>query len=75
MSVVPINIEGMDSSEVANILDREYGIAVRPGLHCAPLAHKAIGTEKLGAVRFGVGPFNKKKDIMAAVKALKELAG
>jgi cysteine desulfurase/selenocysteine lyase len=65
----------MDSSEVANILDREYGIAVRPGLHCAPLAHKAIGTEKLGAVRFGVGPFNKKKDIMAAVKALKELAG
>lgn len=75
IGVVPINIEGMDSSEVANILDREYGIAVRPGLHCAPLAHKAIGTEKLGAVRFGVGPFNKKKDIMAAVKALKELAG
>jgi cysteine desulfurase/selenocysteine lyase len=75
IGVVPINIEGMDSSEVANIMDREYGIAVRPGLHCAPLAHKAIGTEKLGAVRFGVGPFNKKKDIMAAVKALKELAG
>jgi cysteine desulfurase/selenocysteine lyase len=75
IGVVPINIEGMDSSEVANILDREYGIAVRPGLHCAPLAHKAIGTEKLGAVRFGVGPFNKKKDIMAAAKALKELAG
>ena len=75
IGVVPINIEGMDSSEVANILDREYGIAVRPGLHCAPLAHKAIGTEKLGAVRFGVGPFNKKKDLMAAVKALKELAG
>jgi cysteine sulfinate desulfinase/cysteine desulfurase-like protein len=38
------------------------------------LAHKAIGTEKIGAVRFGVGPFNKKADIMAAVKALNEIA-
>lgn len=72
--VVPVNIEGMDSSEVANILDREYGIAVRPGLHCAPLAHKAIGTEKIGAVRFSLGPFNKRKDIRAAVKALNEIA-
>ena len=72
--VVPINIEGMDSSEVANILDSSYSIAVRPGLHCAPLAHKAIGTEKIGAVRFGVGPFNKKSDIMEAVKALNEIS-
>ena len=72
--VVPINIEGMDSSEVANILDSSYGIAVRPGLHCAPLAHKAIGTEKIGAVRFGVGPFNKRSDIMEAVKALYEIS-
>ena len=72
--VVPINIEGMDSSEVANILDSSYGIAVRPGLHCAPLAHKAIGTEKIGAVRFGVGPFNKRADIMEAVKALYEIS-
>ena len=74
IGVVPINIEGMDSSEVANILDAEYSIAVRPGLHCAPLAHKAIGTEKLGAVRFGVGPFNNNADIFAAVKALNEIA-
>ena len=72
--VLPVNIEGMDSSEVANILDSIYNIAVRPGLHCAPLAHKAIGTEKIGAVRFGVGPFNKKSDIMAAVKALNEIS-
>jgi cysteine desulfurase family protein len=74
IGVVPINIEGMDSSEVANILDTEYNIAVRPGLHCAPLAHKAIGTEKLGAVRFGIGPFNKSNDILVAVKALNEIA-
>ncbi len=73
IGVVPINIIGMDSSEVANILDTEYNIAVRPGLHCAPLAHKAIGTEKLGAVRFGIGPFNNISDIRAAVKALNEI--
>lgn len=72
--VVPINIEGIDSSEVAYRLDTEYGIAVRPGLHCAPLAHKTIGTEKVGAVRFGVGPFNKKTDIILAVKALNEIS-
>jgi cysteine desulfurase family protein len=75
IGVVPINIQGIDSSEVANILDGKYNVAVRPGLHCAPLAHKAIGTEKLGAVRFSVGPFNKESDIMAAVKALNEITG
>lgn len=73
--VVPVNIEDIDSSEVAFRLDTDYGIAVRPGLHCAPLAHKTIGTEKTGAVRFSVGPFNKKSDIMAAVKALDEISG
>lgn len=72
--VVPINIEGIDSSEVAYKLDAEYGIAVRPGLHCAPLAHKTIGTDKIGAVRFGVGPFNTKADILAAVNALNEIS-
>ncbi|HHZ02427.1 MAG TPA: aminotransferase class V-fold PLP-dependent enzyme [Tissierellia bacterium] len=74
IGVVPVNIEGMDSSEVATLLDTKYKIAVRPGLHCAPLAHKAIGTDKIGAVRFGLGPFNKKSDIMAAVKALNEIS-
>ncbi len=75
IGAVPVNIEGLDSSEVANILDSSYNIAVRPGIHCAPLAHKAIGTEKLGAVRFSVGPFNKKSDIIKAVKALNEISG
>lgn len=72
--VVPINIEGMDSSEVAYILDTEYNIAVRPGLHCAPLAHKTIGTDKIGAVRFAVGPFTKNTEILSAVKALNEIS-
>jgi cysteine desulfurase family protein len=72
--VVPVNIKGIDSSEVAYRLDTEYGIAVRPGLHCAPLAHKTIGTEKIGAVRFGIGPFNTRADIMSAVKALNNIS-
>ncbi|MDD4779999.1 MAG: aminotransferase class V-fold PLP-dependent enzyme [Tissierellia bacterium] len=72
--VVPINIINMDSSEVSYLLDTKYSIAVRSGLHCAPLAHKTLGTEKIGAVRFSVGPFNTKKDIIAAVKALNEIS-
>lgn len=72
--VVPINIINKDSSEVAYILDNKYKIAVRPGLHCAPLAHKAIGTDKLGAVRFSVGPFNKKLEIITAINALNEIS-
>ncbi len=72
--VVSVNIDGIDSSELAFKLDTEYNIAVRPGLHCAPLAHKTIGTEKIGVVRFSVGPFNKMADIKAAIKALKEIS-
>lgn len=72
--VVSVNLENVDSSELAFMLDTEYGIAVRPGLHCAPLAHKTIGTENVGAVRFSVGPFNEMTDIKAAVNALKEIA-
>ncbi|NYB73018.1 aminotransferase class V-fold PLP-dependent enzyme [Sedimentibacter hydroxybenzoicus DSM 7310] len=72
--VVSVNLESVDSSELAFMLDTEYGIAVRPGLHCAPLAHKTIGTENIGAVRFSVGPFNEMTDIKAAVNALKEIA-
>ena len=72
--VVSVNLEDVDSSELAFMLDTEYGIAVRPGLHCAPLAHKTIGTENIGAVRFSVGPFNGMSDIKAAVKALKKIS-
>lgn len=71
---LPINVEGVDSSEVAYILDDKYDIAVRPGKHCAPLAHETIGTEILGAVRLSVGPFSKEEDIIKAVAALNEIS-
>lgn len=73
-SVVCLNILGKDSSEVAYILDSKYNIAVRPGLHCAPLAHKTIGTDKIGAVRFSISVFTRKEEIMYAVKALNEIS-
>lgn len=72
--VVALNIKDADSSEVSYILDDEYDIAVRPGLHCAPLAHKSIGTFEQGVVRFSFGPFNTHDEIEHAIKALKEIA-
>ncbi len=72
--VVAMNIMGMDSSEVSYILDEKYDIATRPGLHCAPLAHKTIGTFEQGVVRFSFGPFNTHEEIEKAIKAIKEIS-
>lgn len=72
--VVTLNIVGMDSAEVAMILDEEYGISVRAGGHCAPLMHKALGTEKTGAVRFSFSYFNTEEEVEVAARAIKELA-
>ena len=72
--VVSLNIANMDSSETSHILDDKYDIAVRPGLHCAPLAHKTIGTLNQGSARFSFGLFNTFDEIDYAIKALKEIA-
>lgn len=71
--VVALNIKDEDSSEVSYILDDKYNIAVRPGLHCAPLAHKTIGTFKQGVVRFSFGFENTHDEIEFAIKALKDI--
>lgn len=73
-AVVSLNIRDVDSSEVSYLLDEEYDIAVRPGLHCAPLAHKTIGTFEQGVIRFSFGLFNTHKEIEYGIKALKEIA-
>lgn len=72
--VVALNIKDADSSEVSYILDEEYDIAVRPGLHCAPLAHKTIGTFEQGVVRFSFGYENTYEEVEFAIKALKDIA-
>lgn len=73
LPVVAFNLEGLDSLEVAAILDSHYGIAVRAGYHCAALAHRSLGTENTGAVRASFGYFNGDKDAEALVTALREI--
>lgn len=71
---VSITLDHMDCSQVAFLLDRKYGIAVRPGLHCAPLAHQALGTFPQGSVRFSFGIFNTLEEVEAAICAVRELS-
>lgn len=71
--VVSLNVEGKTSADVSFILDNEFDIATRPGLHCAPLAHKTIGTFDQGTVRFSFGYFNTKDEVDKAVEALKSI--
>jgi len=75
IAVLAFNLEGMDASDVGTMLDVDHGIACRTGLHCAPLVHEQMGTDKLhGAVRFGIGPFNTEEHIKTAVGAVAEIA-
>ncbi len=73
-AIVTLNIRDYGSSEVADALARDYGIAVRSGAHCAPRMHAALGTEKQGAVRFSFGWFNTDDEVDAAIAAVKEIA-
>ena len=73
-AVIAMNIGDMDSGEVTFILDDEYDIATRSGIHCSPLAHTTLGTLGQGAVRFSIGYFNTTYDIDKAIKALKKIS-
>ena len=72
--IVTLNVRDYDSGEVSDALSSEYGIATRPGAHCAPLMHKALGTVEQGAVRFSFSHYNTEEEINFAVSALRELA-
>jgi selenocysteine lyase/cysteine desulfurase len=74
IGVVSFNIQGISPSEVGLLLDDKYEIMCRVGLHCAPAAHKSIGTFPDGTVRFGLGTFTTEDDIDAAVEAVSDLA-
>jgi cysteine desulfurase family protein len=69
-AAISLNSTRIDNSELGFILDSEYGITTRTGLHCAPLAHETIGTYPTGTLRFGIGPFNDIKDINYALNSL-----
>ncbi|MGV8083923.1 MAG: aminotransferase class V-fold PLP-dependent enzyme [Coriobacteriia bacterium] len=71
--VVSIVAEGCDHALLAGTLDREYGIATRAGLHCAPWAHRTLGSLETGALRFGLGWSTSEDDVDAAIAAVREL--
>ena len=71
--IVSLNIGDYDSSEVSDELSVTYGIVTRPGAHCAPLMHRALGTTGQGAVRFSFSHYNTEEEVETAVQAIKEL--
>jgi cysteine desulfurase/selenocysteine lyase len=73
-AVVSFTIDKMSVSEAGLRLDEEYGIQCRVGLHCAPIAHKTLGTFPQGTIRFGLGYFNTETDVEKAVSAVKQIA-
>ena len=73
-AIVALNIRDYDSAEIADVLSADYGIATRPGAHCAPRMHEALGTVQQGAVRFSFSAFNTEEEIDAAIAAVTELA-
>ena len=73
-AIVSLNVRDYDSGKVSDALSEQYGIATRPGAHCAPLMHRALGTVEQGAVRFSFSHYNTEEEIMIAVSALRELA-
>lgn len=74
IGVLSFNVDGLEALDTGTLLDGEYHIACRTGLHCAPLVHEQIGTAAIGgSVRMGIGPFNTEAHIAAAVEAVGEI--
>ena len=75
VALVMITAEGIDVPTLAARIDREHGVLTRPGLHCAPEAHRLIGTEQTGAVRFSIGWSTTEADIDRAITAVRAVLG
>lgn len=75
LSTITMNVKDLEAGDVGIMLDVDFNIATRTGLHCAPLVHEQIGTMSIhGGVRFAIGPFNTEAHITAAIEAVKEIA-
>ncbi len=73
--VLSFTLDGIDSGELAAWLDRRHGVCLRAGLHCAPAAHRRLGTFPNGTLRAGIGPFNTEEDVDSLVRAIRDAAG
>ena len=74
IALTSITIDGMESRQAAHELDRRFGICIRAGLHCAPDAHRSIGTFPGGTIRFSPGAFSTENEIDAAIEAVDGIA-
>jgi selenocysteine lyase/cysteine desulfurase len=74
VGVVSLNVAGYDPQELAALLDAQWSIQSRAGLHCAPRMHAALGTLPSGTLRLSLGHFTSEADVDAALKAIAELA-
>ncbi|HEY5629170.1 MAG TPA: aminotransferase class V-fold PLP-dependent enzyme, partial [Candidatus Limnocylindrales bacterium] len=75
VAVLACNVAGIHPQDVGAILDGDFDIAVRVGVHCAPLVHRDLGTIDRGAVRFSLGAFTTADEVDAAIAAMREIAG
>ncbi len=73
LPLVSFNLEGWDPEDAGMVLDGDYGIAARTGLHCAPLAHQDLGHGLAGSIRVSLGPYNSEADARALLAALAEM--
>ena len=74
LPVLSMNVEGFEAANTGTLLDVDHNIATRTGLHCAPLVHEQLGTEKIkGTVRFSIGPFNTEEHVDAAIEGVKDI--
>ncbi len=72
--VISVNFDRQDSGQIGFVLDQAFEIACRAGLHCAPDAHRSLGTFPQGTVRFSFAYFNTEEDVRQTVAALKQIA-
>jgi len=76
VSTLSFSAEALPAAELAGVLDQAFDVAVRPGLHCSPYIHRALGTLPAGGtVRVSTGPFNTAADVDALASALTEILG
>jgi cysteine desulfurase / selenocysteine lyase len=71
--VISFRVKGWDSEDIGDILNRNYGVFTRTGIHCAPLAHKTLGTSKDGTVRISPGYFSTDEDLKIFFRAIKNI--
>lgn len=74
VGVIGVDFENIDNAEASDLLEREFGVLTRCGMHCAPAAHKALGTFPQGVVRFSVGRFTTDEELEAALRGVRALA-